>query len=78
MIVIQEKCDYGQIMIDLKPVMEKKHITAYRLSKMTGIKRDTIHRYRYDKLYRVDLFNLAKICWALDCDSDDIIRYVKH
>lgn len=77
MITVEEKFIYGKITIDLIPVMKKKKITPYRLSKMTGIKYDNIQRYCKNTLYRIDLSNLAKICSALECDADEIIKYEK-
>lgn len=72
-----EIIDYGQMVIDLKPILRKKKITPYRLSKLTGIKFDTIYRYCNNKIYRIDLTNLARICAVLHCSSSDIIKYVK-
>lgn len=69
--------NYGQMIIDLKPLLKEKKITPYRLSKLTGIKFDTIYRYCNNKIYRIDLTNLARICTVLHCDSSDIIKYVK-
>lgn len=68
----------GKMIIDLKTVLDKKHISPYKLSKMTGIKTDTIYRYYKDRLYRVDLYNLARICEALNCSSSEIIKYVRN
>lgn len=77
MISTEEKYVVGKIKLDLLPIMKKKNITPYKLSKMTGIKYDNIQKYCKNNLYRIDLFNLAKICNALNCTANDIIKYEK-
>ena len=72
-----EQIEVGKITLDLETVMKQKNISPYRLSKMTGIKYDNIQRYCKNTLYRVDLSNLAKICNALGCEADEIIKYKK-
>lgn len=75
--ITNNNCETGKIIIDLKQVMKQKKITPYKLSKLTGIKADTIYRYYNSKLYRIDLYNLARICEALNCETGRIIKYVK-
>ena len=58
----------GVIVIDLKPMLELRNMTPYKLSQLSGIDKDTIYKYVNGQvLYRVDLFNLAKFCHILKC-----------
>lgn len=41
----------------------------------TGIRYDVIDRYYKEKVTRIDLENLARICYVLDCNLKDIIDY---
>lgn len=41
----------------------------------TGIRYDVIDRYYKSQITRIDLENLAKICYALECKLSDIIDY---
>ena len=75
MTITDNNLELEEVMIDLKPVMKQKNITPYRLSKITGIKSDTIYRYYNNKVYRIDLYNLVQICKVLDCKIEDIIKY---
>lgn len=68
--------DYGITIVKLKDIMKKRDISVYQLSKKTGIKYHILKKYYYNDVYRIDLTNIAKICYALDCNLYDIIRYI--
>ena len=70
-----DKADYGKTIINIKSIMKKNDISIYQLSKKTGIKYDLLKHYYYGNLHRMDLSNIAKICYALNCDVSDIIKY---
>ena len=44
---------------------------------MTGIRYHIIDNYYKNKVVRYDSFILDKICYALECGIDDIIKYEK-
>lgn len=62
------------IYIDLKTIMEQKNISVNELSKLTGIRYHIVKKYYLNHAYRVDLENLKKICIALKCNPEDIIK----
>lgn len=66
---------YGTIHINLKNLLATKKLTLYQLCRLTGCKYDVIKRYYDDKLMRVDMDILAKICYVLSCDISELIRY---
>lgn len=68
--------DYGKMIVNLEVVMNNKNETIYSLSKKTGIKYDIIKKYYYNDVYRIDLTNIAKIYYVLECRLSDIIKYV--
>lgn len=67
--------DKDSFFIDIKPSMEKQNISVYRLSRITGIKYDRVKKYYEGDIYRIDLSNLAKICRALNCKINDVVKY---
>jgi len=72
--------DYGNIVITLKEVMEQKGMTRNKLANLTGLVYNTIDRYyKYEPkpISSVDLDVLAKICYVLDCEVKDVLRYEK-
>lgn len=68
--------DYGRIQINLNKLMEEKKITTYELSSKANIRFQTIQNLRNGVSTRLDLEVLAKICYMLDCKTEDIITYL--
>lgn len=73
--LIEEK-EYGRVIVKLSEIMDRYGISRNKLSQITGIKYSVIDRYyRAYNVERVDLNLLAKICYALECNIDDILEY---
>ena len=68
--------DYGRVTITLKEIMEKQGMTRNRLSTLTGLVYNSINRYYQNApIASVDLDVLAKICFVLNCNISDVLRY---
>ena len=65
------------IKLILDSTMKKKNITRYELAKKTGIQYQVIDKYFKNKVVRYDSFVLERICDALDCKIEDIIKFEK-
>lgn len=74
---IFELKNYGKIEINLKSVMDKKGISKNRLAKMVGTDNNTINRYYNGELSKLDVDILARICFVLECNISDLIKYRK-
>lgn len=74
--IIEEYTDFGDTTVYLKDLMDEKGITVYQMSRATKIKYDTIKRYYDGICCRFDDKTLAKICYILNCEINDIIKYV--
>ena len=66
------------IKITLDCALDKLNISKYELSKRTGIRYHIIDNYYKNKVIRYDSFVLNKICIALDCKIEDIIKFEKE
>lgn len=69
--------NYGKIDINLKNILEKKNIKRNKLCTMTALSYDLINRYYNNKVIRIDLDIIARICFALDCNIEEILVYKK-
>lgn len=69
--------NYGKIKIDIKTIMDKKNITRNKLSVLTGATYNVINRYYNNDISRVDLDVLARICYVLECNVSDVLKYEK-
>ncbi len=66
------------IRITLDSVLDSAGISRYELAKRTGIRYHIIDNYYKNKVVRYDSFILNKICIALDCGIEDIIKFEKE
>ena len=68
--------DYGRVVITLKDIMEKQNMTRNRLASLTGLVYNSINRYYQNApISSVDLDVLAKLCFVLNCDIYDLLKY---
>ena len=66
------------IRITLFEALENSNISRYELSKRTGIRYHIIDNYYKNKVIRYDSFVLNKICTALYCKIEYIIKFEKE
>ena len=69
--------DYGKVEIVLKHLLDKKGISRNKLCTMIAANYDLINRYYHNRVARVDIDIIARICYALNCKIDDILKYKK-
>ena len=65
------------IKITLESALKNYEISRYELAKRTGIRYHIIDNYYKNKVVRYDSFILNKICIALDCKIEEIIKFEK-
>jgi len=69
--------DYGKVEITLKDVLEKKDISRNKLCTMIATNYDLVNRYYNNKVIRIDLDIIARMCFALVCDVNDLLKFKK-
>lgn len=69
--------DYGKATIQLKKIIDKKKISRNKLCNMIATNYDLVNRYYNNKVIRIDLDIIAIMCYVLDCDVNDLIKYEK-
>ena len=69
--------EYGKIKCILKKVMKQKNINIYQLSRLADIKYDVLKRYINNQIIKYDMRVLSRICYSLNCDIGDILKYEK-
>ena len=68
--------DFGQVVFKIDQVLEEKKISKNKLEKDANLQRTQLNSYCNNKVKRVDLATIAKICYVLDCEIADIMEYV--
>lgn len=70
--------EYGCIRVKLAEILNSRGITRNRLKTLTGAKYDVIDRYyKANNVIMADLDFLAKVCYVLECDIQDLLEYEK-
>lgn len=67
---VYELRNYGENTFNIKNIMKKKNITRNKLANLIGATYNS-------NISRLDLDVLARICYVLDCNGEDIITYEK-
>ena len=60
----------------LKEVMEERGITRNQLAKLIDARFEVVSKWYKGEVEKMDLDILARICYALDCTTEDLLRYV--
>lgn len=68
---------YGKIIFKIDQVLEEKSISKNKLEKEAKLQRTQLNSYCNNKVKRIDLATLARICYVLDCSIDEIMEYVR-
>lgn len=69
--------DFGYIKLKLKDVMEEQNISINKLACRAEMQRTQLKAYMNEDIQRIDLSVMARLCYALDCELNDLIEYVK-
>lgn len=68
--------DYGEIKIHLGEILEKRDISLNQLSFRAEMQRTQLRNYRDNKVQRLDIDILLRLCYVLECDLTDLIEYI--
>ena len=67
---------YGDIKIHLAEIFEEKNISLNQLSFRTEMQRTQLRNYRDNKIQRLDIDILKRLCYVLECNLTDLIEYI--
>ena len=66
----------GQIIITLEDYRKAHGVSKYSIIKNCGVSATQLNSYCNNKVARIDLPVLARICDYLECEISDILKYV--
>ena len=69
--------DYGDVVLDIKTLMDTKNISVNEVVKKTGLHHQVVKKYYNGNAIRYDRDVLARLCFVLDCNITDIMKYKK-
>lgn len=68
--------EYGTIKIKLDELIENRGISKNKLSHKAEMQRSQINNYCNNKITRLDIDVLARICTVLECSVSDLLEFV--
>lgn len=66
----------GKIHIKLAKIMEQKGVSMNQLSFRTEMQRTQLRNYRDNKIQRLDIDILQRLCYVLECDLTHLLEYI--
>ena len=66
----------GKIIITLDEYRKKHNISKYKICRACNLQQTQLNSYCNNKIARVDLDVLTRICDYLKCELGDILRYI--
>lgn len=72
-----ENKSHGRIVLTLEEYRLKQGISKNKIVLGAGVQRTQLQKYCQNKVARVDLGVLARLCNYLQCELSDIMRYEK-
>lgn len=57
--------------------MKEQHISINKLACRAEMQRTQLKAYMNNEVQRIDLAVMARLCYVLECDLNDLLEYVK-
>jgi len=61
---------------NLSELMGRKKIKISELHRLTGLGRPTITNLYYEKTNYISFDTIEKLCWALECNTQELLEYI--
>ncbi|MBS7007037.1 helix-turn-helix domain-containing protein [Anaerostipes sp.] len=65
----------AKIYIDLEKVLKDKNISKNKVCSHCNLQRTQLNNYCKNKITRIDLSILARLCEYLECTPNDILKF---
>ena len=62
--------------ISLEDILKERDISLNQLSFRAEMQRTQLRNYRDNKVQRLDIDILLRLCYVLECDLTDLIEYI--
>ena len=68
--------NYGTIRIKLKETTQSQNISKNAVMKKAEMQRTQLNHYYRNEISRIDIDVLARLCFALNCNVEDILEFI--
>lgn len=67
--------NYGVVSVQIKELMDEKELSRNALARAIGTRFEVVNKWYNGDVEKIDLDILARICYVLDCEPGDILKY---
>lgn len=71
-----EDLEFGTVKIHLEELMKERNISINKLSFRAEMQRTQLKNYCRNKVQRLDIAVLSRLCYALNCNLNDLLEYI--
>ena len=75
---VKKMNSYGTVKIKLDALLNEKGLSKNKLSHRAEMQRTQINNYCKNKITRLDIDVLARICTVLECRIEDLLEFVPN
>ena len=68
--------EFGTSRLHLDELMKERNISISKLSYRAEMQRTQLKKYKDNDVQRLDIAVLSRLCYALDCDLNDLLEYI--
>ena len=68
--------EFGTVKLHLKELMEERDLSLSKLSYRAEMQRTQLKHYYDNTIQRLDIAVLSRLCYALECDLNDLLEYI--
>lgn len=68
--------EYGTIKINLDALLKDSGLSKNKFSHRAEMQRSQLNNYCNNKISRLDIDVLARICTVLDCEIKDLLEFI--
>lgn len=74
---LMKRQEYGHIRLHLREILDVRNISRNELARAIGARFEVVDKWYAGDVSRIDADILARICYVLDCQVQDILTYEK-
>lgn len=68
--------EFGTVKLHLKELMQKQNLSLSKLSFRAEMQRTQLKHYYDGSIQRLDIAVHTRLCYALNCDLNDLLEYI--
>lgn len=69
--------EFGRVSLNLDNLIKNKGISKNKLAQRAEVSFTQLNKFCKNEVSRIDFNTIAKLCFVLDCDISDLLKYEK-